>query len=434
LERGAKALGNATKPAITLPRSEFLQMIRPLHSRAMSCMAAVAICMCVSPTPVRAESDAPPDHTRQAGLPEQEKASAPDFGPQTARATAEAARRYAEIAASGGWPRIAKPLGPDARGKPVLELRRRLAAEDFLAREDMNEPVWDAKLEDAVKRFQAHTGLEQTGTVSRATLRELNAPAAARARQLEATAKRLSKMKFSFGERYVAVNIAAAAVESVENGKRIERYDAIVGGRKHRSPQIVTKIVSIDVNPTWTVPASIVKKELAPKLRRNPSYLAREHIRVLDARGREINPRKLLRLSVAHAARFTFRQDPGPKNSLGSIRISMPNKEQVFMHDTPRKELFDREYRFLSHGCVRVEGVYDLASWLLRGIGERRQWDEAELRDKVDEGKTEKIKLPRLVPVAWVYMTGWASPDGATYFRRDIYSLDKGTKLRGPSS
>jgi murein L,D-transpeptidase YcbB/YkuD len=255
----------------------------------------------------------------------------------------------------------------------------------------------------------------------------LNAPAAARSRQLEATAKRLSKIKFGFGERYVAVNIPAAAVESVENGQRIERYDAVVGGRKHPSPQIVAKIVAIDVNPIWTVPASIIEKELVPKLRRNPNYLVREDIRVLDARGHEIDPRKLRRLSAARDASFTFRQDPGPKNSLGSIRISMPNKEQVYMHDTPRKELFERDYRFLSHGCVRVKGVYDLASWLLQESGEPRQSDQAALRSKVDEGRTEKIKLGRPVPVAWVYMTGWASPDGATYFRRDIYDLDKGT-------
>lgn len=408
-------------------------MFRPLHSCAVSCVAVVALSMCLVPTPGRAESDNSPDDTRQIGSQEQEKASAPDFGPQTARATAEAAHRYAEIAASGGWPRIAKPVGPDATGKPVLELRRRLAAEGFLAREDTSEAAWDAKLEGALKRFQSHTGLEQSGTASPATLRELNVPAAARSRQLEATAKRLSKIKFGFGERYVAVNIPAAAVESVENGERIERYDAVVGGRKHPSPQIVAKIISIDINPIWTVPASIIEKELVPKLRRNPNYLVREDIRVLDARGHEIDPRKLRRLSAARTTSFTFRQDPGPKNSLGSLRISMPNKEQVYMHDTPRKELFERDYRFLSHGCVRVKGVYDLASWLLQESGEPGQWDQAALQSKVDEGRTEKIKLGRPVPVAWVYMTGWASPDGATYFRRDIYDLDKGTTLPSPS-
>jgi L,D-transpeptidase YcbB len=401
----------------------------PLHCPLISGVAAISLCVCFAFTPVKAQSDTPQNDTRQIERPEENKASAPDFGPQTARATAEAARRYAKIAASGGWPRIAKPVGPGAKGKLLLELRRRLAAEGLLGREDTNEPVWDANLEDAVKRFQSHMGLDQTGKVSRATLRELNTPAAARSRQLEATAKRLLKIKFGFGERYVAVNIPAAEVESVENGEKVEHYDAVVGGRKHPSPQIAARIVSIDVNPTWTVPASIIKKELAPKLRRNPNYLSHEHIRVLDARGHEIDPRKLRRVSGARAASFNFRQDPGPKNSLGSLRISMPNKEEVYMHDTPRKDLFERDYRFLSHGCVRVKGVYDLASWLLQDSREPSQWDQAALRNEVDDGKTEKIKLRRPVPVAWVYMTGWALPDGATYFRRDIYDLDKGTKL-----
>jgi len=236
-------------------------------------------------------------------------------------------------------------------------------------------------------------------------------------------------MKFGFGERYVAVNIPAAAVESVENGRRIERYTAVVGGPKNPSPQITAKIFSVLINPAWTVPASIVKRDLAPALRRNPNYLTRQNIRVLDGRGREIDLRHLRGLSVERVAMFTFRQDPGPKNSLGSIHLDMPNKDEVYMHDTPHKDLFERDYRFLSHGCVRVEGIYDLATWLLQEPGQPGQWDRAALRSKVDEGKTETIKLKRPTPVAWVYMTGWASPDGATYFRHDIYNLDKGVAL-----
>lgn len=376
------------------------------------------------------ENDAKQNDTKPPNAPaEQEEASAPDFGPQTAQATAEAARRYAEIVASGGWPRIAKTVGPKAKGKPVVDLRRRLAAENFLTREDANTPVWDVKLTDALKRFQSHVGLKETGTISPATLRELNVPAAERAHALEATAERLSKMKFGFGERYVDVNIPAAEVESVENGRRIESYTAVVGGPKNPSPQITVKIFSVLINPAWTVPASIVKRDLAPALRRNPNYLTRQHIRVLDGRGREIDLRHLRGLSAERAAMFTFRQDPGPKNSLGSIHLDMPNKDEVYMHDTPNKDLFERDYRFLSHGCVRVEGIYDLATWLLQEPGQPGQWDRAALRSKVDEGKTETIKLKRPTPVAWVYMTGWASPDGATYFRHDIYNLDKGVAL-----
>lgn len=353
----------------------------------------------------------------------------PSYGPETERATLEAARRYAAIAASGGWPRTQRPLGARSHGKPVADLRKRLALEGYLPENQAHDggTRWDDDLSDAVSRFQANAGLEQTGELSRETLRELNIPAAARARALAATAARLSKMRFRFPERYVAVNLPAARVEAVEAEEAQAHYDAIVGGRRDPSPQITARIVSVDVNPAWTVPASIIRKELAPKLSRNPNYFARENIRVLDGRGREIDPKRLRGISAARAANFTFRQDPGPKNALGSLRLFMPNKEQVFMHDTPRKDLFDKSFRFLSHGCVRVEGVYRLAAWLLDdGAG---KWDEAALRDEVDAGKSARIKLDHPTAVAWVYMTGWATDDGPAHFRRDIYNLDKGAKL-----
>jgi murein L,D-transpeptidase YcbB/YkuD len=370
-------------------------------------------------------AEGPPADAREAERPTQ---ALPSYGPETESATLQAARRYADIAASGGWPRIHRPLHPDSYGKPVADLRRRLALEGYLpeAQARDGDENWDDELGDAVRRFQAHVGLEQTGEASRQTLRQLNVAPAARARALSATAARLSKMRFRFPERYVAVNLPAASVEAVENDEMQARYDAIVGGKRNRSPQITARIVSVDINPTWTVPASIIRKELAPKLRRNPKYFERENIKVLDGRGREVDLQRLRRLSAARAANFTFRQEPGPKNALGSLRLFMPNKEQVFMHDTPRKDLFDKNYRFLSHGCVRVEGVYDLAAWLLDDGSQ--QWDEAALRDKVDEGASEKIELSDPTAVAWVYMTGWATDDGPAHFRRDIYNLDKGAK------
>jgi murein L,D-transpeptidase YcbB/YkuD len=433
-------------------------MKKSIHSRLPFSVAAIAFCLCFASAAFGAESeirkDAPqndahrsdpqpseakqgeaqPNEAKPLDTPAQETTTPPDFGPQTAQATAETARRYAAIAAAGGWPRIAKAVGPGAKGKPVVDLRRRLAAENLLAQEDADAPVWDAKLTDALTQFQSRVGLKETGTISPATLRELNVSAAERARALEATAERLSKVKFGFGERYVDVNIPAAEVETVENGRRLESFTAIVGDPKNASPQITANIQSVLVNPAWTVPASIVKRELAPALRRNPAYLASRQIRVFDGRGREVDLRRLRGLSSERAAMFTFRQDPGPKNSLGSLHLDMPNKDEVYMHDTPNKELFERDYRFLSHGCVRVEGIYDLATWLLQEPGQPGEWDQAALRRKVDEGKTETIKLRRPTPVAWVYMTGWASPDGATHFRHDIYKLDKGAALPQPKS
>ncbi|MEK4034072.1 L,D-transpeptidase family protein [Methylocystis sp. IM3] len=398
--------------------------------RTESCAAAfrlaAAAIFSLHLSPVFAErAEASPPEARETEKPSR---ALPSYGPETERATLEAARRYADIAALGGWPHIRRPLGPDSHGTPVAELRRRLAIEGYLPQDQARDedPRWDDDLTDAVRRFQAHVGLEQTGEVSRETLLQLNVSPAARARALAATAGRLSRMRFRFPERYVAVNLPAAAVEAVEDDETQARYDAIVGGKRHPSPQITARIDSVDINPTWTVPASIIRKELAPRLKRNPNYLAHEHIRIFDGRGHAVDPRRLRRLSAARAAHFTFRQDPGPNNALGSLRLSMPNKDAVYMHDTPRKDLFDRDYRFLSHGCVRVEGVYDLAAWLLNDGAHK--WDEAGLRDEVEEGRTEKIRLDHPTTVAWVYMTGWATDDGPAQFRRDIYSLDKGAK------
>lgn len=415
-------------------------MIKLPCAGALKLLASAAIFFTLAPAGAQQGTGAPqpgfepPNNAPVAAPPreaqprlEQPRRAPPAYGPQTASATTDAARRYATIAASGGWPRIAKPLGADASGRSVALLRRRLAIEGYLPNaQDSGDGAWDGALSDALRRFQAHMGVEQTGDVSRETLRELNVPAATRARQLEMTAARLAKVHFRFAGRYVDVNIPAASVEAVEDGNAIERFTAVVGGRRHPSPQVVARIISIDINPAWTVPASIIEKELAPKLRRNPHYFENQHIHILDSRGREIDPLKLRHISNKRAAHFTFRQDPGPKNALGSIRISMPNSHDVYMHDTPNKKLFDRDYRFLSHGCVRVEGVYDLASWLLDETS--RNWTPDALRDAVESGRSEKIRLSQPTPVAWVYMTGWAEDGGPAYFRHDIYNLDKGAR------
>jgi murein L,D-transpeptidase YcbB/YkuD len=221
------------------------------------------------------------------------------------------------------------------------------------------------------------------------------------------------------------VNIPSAAVDAVENGQAVHRYAAVVGDVEHRSPEIEAKISAINLNPTWTVPVSIIKNEIIPKMRQNPKYLSKAKIRILDGKGREIDPGKI-DWSTEKAANYTLRQDSGAGNSLGSIRISMPNKLAVYMHDTPSKRLFGSDYRFLSHGCVRVEGVYDLAAWLLEGAGgsPTGTWNKQELLQKIASAEREDIKLAKPVPVIWVYMTGWASADGTVHFRDDVYGLD----------
>ncbi len=268
-------------------------------------------------------------------------------------------------------------------------------------------------------------GLRQSGLVAGATLQALNVPASVRAAELAASARRLADLAFPFGDRYVVVNLPSTAVEAVENGAVVHRYAAIVGDVDHPSPQIGAHIAAINLNPTWTVPVSIIKKEIIPRMQRDPGYLAREKIRILDASGADVDPKRI-DWSTERAVNYTLRQDSGAGNSLGAIRIDMPNTLAVYMHDTPSKRLFGADYRFLSHGCVRVQGVYDFAAWLLEGTsgGPVGVWDKDSLLAEIKNGAREDIKLMRSTPVIWVYLTGWASADGAANFRNDVYGLD----------
>ncbi len=352
----------------------------------------------------------------------------PTLQPDTFFSTAKAAERYQAIVEAGGWPTDIVALRAGARGPAVAQLRKRLAIEgdlEAMPASDKAAEAWDKGLTDAVKRFQARMGLRETGVVAGATLKAINVPAEVRHGQLAASAQRLSAFNFGFGDRYVVVNLPSTSVEAVEDGRVAHRYVAIVGDPEHPSPEIAAHISVINLNPTWTVPVSIIKKEIIPKMQKDPGYLTRSKIRILDGTGKEIDP-KAIDWSTNRAANYTLRQDSGASNSLGTIRIGMPNKLAVYMHDTPSKRLFGADYRFLSHGCVRVQGVFDYAEWLLQGTPDDNgaPWDKAALLAKVKDGEREDIKLVHPVPVIWVYLTGWSNGDGPANFRNDVYGVD----------
>ena len=375
-----------------------------------------------TPAAPKPKKVAPPPPPRETALSDD---PAPTLQPETFFATAKASERYSAIVDAGGWPTDIVAMGPGTTGPGVAKLRKRLMIEGYLDAAQAGDPAWDAGLTTAVKRFQSHMGLRQTGVVSGATLKAMNVPARERFNELASSANRLAGLNFSFDQRYVVVNLPSTSVEAVENGRVVHHYIAIVGDPEHPSPEISAQIQVINLNPTWTVPISIIKKEIIPRMQRDPGYLTRAKIRILDGSGQEINP-KSVNWSTERAANYTLRQDSGAGNSLGSIRIGMPNKLAVYMHDTPSKGLFGADYRFLSHGCVRVQGVYDYAAWLLEGTpgGPGGVWDKAAMEAKIKEGAPFDIKLARAVPVIWVYLTGWSNGDGPAQFRDDVYGVD----------
>jgi murein L,D-transpeptidase YcbB/YkuD len=388
-------------------------------SASPSTAAPVPAQAAAAPKPKKVAPPAPPRETALSDDPR------PTLQPDTFFATAKASERYSAIVDAGGWPTDIAAIGPGTNGPAVAKLRKRLAIEGDLSGGEASGLAWDNGLTAGVKHFQARMGLRQTGIVSGATLKAIDIPARVRFNQLASSANRLAGLNFSFDERYVVVNLPSTSVEAVENGRVAHRYVAIVGDPEHPSPEISAHIQVVNLNPTWTVPTSIIKKEIIPRMQRDPGYLTRAKIRILDGSGKEINPRSV-NWSTERAVNYTLRQDSGAGNSLGSIRIGMPNKLAVYMHDTPSKGLFGADYRFLSHGCVRVQGVYDYAAWLLEGTpgGPSGGWDKTALQGKIKEGAHYDINLTKAVPVIWVYLTGWSNGDGPANFRDDVYNVD----------
>ncbi|WP_375458480.1 L,D-transpeptidase family protein, partial [uncultured Enterovirga sp.] len=188
-----------------------------------------------------------------------------------------------------------------------------------------------------------------------------------------------------------------------------------------QSPIMNAKITQVNFNPFWTAPASVVKKDLIPKMQKEPNYLAENKIRVFSREGQEIRP-ETINWRSDEATRYMFRQDPGGDlNSMGFVRINIPNPHGVYMHDTPSKGIFGDDFRFVSSGCVRVQNVRDYITWLLR---ETPSWDRHKIEDVFAAGSRTDASLAQPVPVYWTYVTAWAAPDGLVQFRDDIYNRD----------
>ena len=310
---------------------------------------------------------------------------------------AKAAERYAAIVAGR---RLAERRRAAAAGRArqaVAKLRKRLGdrrrSRAGRRRRGRRAGVWDADLTAAVKRFQARMGLRETGVVAGATLKAINVPAEVRAhaaRRQRAAA--CARSTFAFGERYVVVNLPSTSVEAVENGRVAHRYVAIVGDPEHPSPEIAAHISVINLNPTWTVPVSIIKKEIIPQMQRDPGYLTRAKIRILDGSGAEIDPKSI---DWTHRARGQLHVAPG----FGRRQFA---RRDPHRHAQQARRLHARHARrsgcsapttaSLSHGCVRVQGVYDYAEWLLQGTpdGPGGVWDKAALLAKVKDGARER--------------------------------------------
>ncbi len=371
---------------------------------------------------------APQKQAAPASTPESRSADAlaltqePTYDEGTAQRIKEAAFSYSDIAVRGGWPAIPAEakFTPGVQGEHDELLRQRLLISGDLA-DDKSKGAHDATVVEALKRFQSRHGLAPTGTMSPRTLAALNVSVQKRIKQLEASLERLEGTKFSFGPRYVVVNLPATYAEAVENDVVVRRYRVVVGKTEKPSPTLTAEITSVVLNPTWTVPASIAKSEISAHMRKDPGYLSRMHMEVLDAHDKPIDAHAV-DWSGNHTPNFTVRQQSGTFNALGAVKIDMPNPYSVYMHDTQLRNLFSNDYRFNSHGCSRVDNVRDLAAWLLK---DQPKWNRAAIDATIASGEHLDVPVSKKVPVAWVYLTAWMNKDQTVHFRNDVYAQDE---------
>jgi murein L,D-transpeptidase YcbB/YkuD len=330
------------------------------------------------------------------------------------------------IQAEGGWEPIAAGplLGRDSVDDRVPLLRARLALEgdyaDYLGPADTSR-VYDALLEDAVRSFQHRHGLNEDGLVERATLAALAVPVEQRIDQVRVNLERARWVGHELpADELVAVNIAGAKVYLLRGDGIAFETRAVVGADATRTPVFTAEMRYVVLNPTWTVPRSIADEILA-LARSDPDYLRREGMRLFDESGEEVDAATVdLGRYTAADFPYVFRQDPGPANALGRIKLMLPNPHHVYLHDTPSRALFAREARLFSHGCIRVQDPLGLAEIVL---GDPR-WTRETLQAAIDTGETRTVSLARPVPVFVLYWTAGADARGTPHFYADVYGRD----------
>ena len=326
--------------------------------------------------------------------------------------------RYIRIAADGGWPLVpgladdSIASGGPRRAQAGYEILRHRLAMEGLARED-------GDLTAAIKLFQARHGIDIDGTAGRQTLQALNVGAAERADQLRLALERLRAMPRDWPATRLVVNIPSATLALYRDGKVALVSRVVVGDPNHPTPVLGSAISSVLFNPPWTVPASIVRKEIQPRLLKDPGYLSRTHFRLLGRGDGSSDGIDWSKTDIL-ANGWQVQQQPGPWNALGTLMFDFPSPFAVYLHDTPGRSALARSDRGLSHGCVRVEAANALAGAVLGA-----EASPEAIQKIVAGGQTERHALKQPMPVYLIYMTAFIGEDGGVEFRDDLYGRDQ---------
>lgn len=332
--------------------------------------------------------------------------------------------KYRKIQEEGGWKSI--PAGKvietgmsDSRIPLIRE--RLLLTNDYKKFDDSDsDEEYSAELREAVLILQRRHGFNGDGKVDEPTIRAMNVPVEERIKQIETNLERWRWLPQEFSKYYILVNIANYDLQVIKDG-RIERTHRVIAGKPVRKTPVFSSTVSyLVLNPTWTVPPTILKNDVIPEVRKSTQYLKDRNIRVLDAKGSTLNVDSINWNSNTIYS-LVYRQDPGPKNALGAVKFMFPNKFSVYIHDTPSRELFTKSERAFSSGCIRVEDPLAMAEYLLN---DPSRWNTQSIKKVVDSNITQTVFLKNQPNVHILYWTCWADK-GLVQFRKDIYERDE---------
>jgi murein L,D-transpeptidase YcbB/YkuD len=337
---------------------------------------------------------------------------------------------YVRYYQQGDWPKVSgtDKMEPGDKSKRVQQVKERLLATGELAALGDDPELYDPLLEVAVKSFQRAHGLNDDGVIGKRSIEEMNVAAEQRLKMVLLNLARMREQSPDFEDRYVFVNIPSTELRVIDGGVTTFHSYAIVGKVARKTPLLQSEIFQVKLNPDWSVPAKIAKIDMLKHELEEPGYFASKNVRVFDSDGRQIDPRSIDWREVKSSGHFPYRlkQDAGPENALGPMKLDFQNDHAVFIHGTSAPKLFAKQDRFFSSGCVRVDDPLGLATFLLQ---DDPNWTRDRVDDVVRGGKTTFAKLQRPIPVHFVYMTAWVDEAGVTNFRSDVYKRDPGTSI-----
>lgn len=313
-------------------------------------------------------------------------------------------------------------IKPDEEDENIPAIRQRLVFLKMLEAGDTeNQYLYDAALQSGIRRLQKLHGLNADAVIGKATLDALNMSIETRNTLLTINLERMRWMPWDFGDFYGWVNIADQRVYFNTRTDTLYAGRAIIGRNYRRTPVFEAKMDHIVFSPTWTVPPTILNNDVLPAVRKDIGYLASKNMRVLTMSGQQVDPKSIDWSKTGRGGfPYMIRQDPGPQNALGLVKFMFPNTYNVYMHDTPSKELFEKDDRALSSGCIRIENPKALAILLLKEQG----WTEERITAAMNSGREQLVRLDKKLPVIITYMTAWADAKGEIHFRNDLYKRD----------